>query len=341
MHAAGVGRRALGVGLALLVGEDRDQPAVARVEVEVALGLVVEVRLLEDERHPEHALPEVDRRLPVGADDRDVVDALALELSHSALLGLSARRASTCTRCARRLLHGTSSTSVWTTSASRSRSRIAVGERGVGLGAFGPSSTLTGSGGSCLIPGAPVGRTRIWPLTRGANELTTSRTADGKDVDAADDQHVVGAPDAAHARAGAPAGAGAGPELDVVAGAEAQQRRRAVAQVGEHELARARRRRARRASPVSGSMSSAWTKPRAPRCMPVLLLALAPERDADVADSHRLGHPRAPAALELGAEGGLAAAGLAGDQHPLDARRRAGRCRARRPTRPGARRRRA
>ena len=82
VHAAGVGRRALRVGRALLVGEDRDQAPVSRVEVEVALRLPVEVGLLEDERHPEHALPEVDRRLPVGADDRDVVDALALELAH-------------------------------------------------------------------------------------------------------------------------------------------------------------------------------------------------------------------------------------------------------------------
>jgi len=48
----------------------------------VALRLVVEVGLLEHERHSEDALPEADRRLPVGADDRDVVDALALELSH-------------------------------------------------------------------------------------------------------------------------------------------------------------------------------------------------------------------------------------------------------------------
>ena len=52
------------------------------IEVEVALARVVEVRLLEDERHAEHALPEVDRRLPVGADERDVVDALALKLPH-------------------------------------------------------------------------------------------------------------------------------------------------------------------------------------------------------------------------------------------------------------------
>ena len=53
---------------------------------------------------------------------------------------------------------------------------------------------------------------------------------------------------------------------------------------------------------------------------PVLLLALAPERDADVADPHRLGHLRAPALLEPRAERGLAAAGLAGDEDTLDAR---------------------
>src|SRR6185312_3098484 len=67
----------------LLVREHRDQAPVARVEVEVALRLVVEVRLLEHERHPEHAFPEVDRRAPVGADERDVVDTLALDLAHS------------------------------------------------------------------------------------------------------------------------------------------------------------------------------------------------------------------------------------------------------------------
>ena len=85
VHAAGIGRRAGRIGRPALVGEDRDQAAVAGIEVQVALALVVEVRLLEDERHPEHALPEVDRRLAVRADDRDVVDALALELPHGCL----------------------------------------------------------------------------------------------------------------------------------------------------------------------------------------------------------------------------------------------------------------
>jgi hypothetical protein len=59
-----------------------DQPPVAGVEVEVALRGDVEVRLLEDEGHAEHALPEVDRGLAVGADERDVVHALGLELAH-------------------------------------------------------------------------------------------------------------------------------------------------------------------------------------------------------------------------------------------------------------------
>jgi hypothetical protein len=71
-----------GAALASFVGEHGDQAAVAGVEVQVALGLVVEVRLLEDERHPEHALPEVDRRLLLRPDERDVVDALGLDLPH-------------------------------------------------------------------------------------------------------------------------------------------------------------------------------------------------------------------------------------------------------------------
>ena len=53
----------------------------------------------------------------------------------------------------------------------------------------------------------------------------------------------------------------------------------------------------------------------------VLLLALAPERDADVADAHRLGHLRAPALLEPRAEDRLAAARLARDEDALDGRR--------------------
>jgi hypothetical protein len=83
VHAAGVGRGALRVRRALLVGEHRDQATVAGIEVEVALARIVEIGLLEYERHPEYPLPEVDRGLPVRADQRDVVDALALDLAHA------------------------------------------------------------------------------------------------------------------------------------------------------------------------------------------------------------------------------------------------------------------
>ena len=72
-------------GLAILASEDRDQPAVARVEIDVALAGVVEVRLLEDERHAEQALPEVDRSLPICADQRDVMQTLGLKLLHLVL----------------------------------------------------------------------------------------------------------------------------------------------------------------------------------------------------------------------------------------------------------------
>src|SRR4051794_4257089 len=99
VHAARVRRRPRRVALALLVGEDRDEPAVTGIEVQVALRLVVEIGLLEHERHAEHALPEVDRRLTAGPDDGDVVDTLALQLAQSDT-SASARRALTCTRCA-------------------------------------------------------------------------------------------------------------------------------------------------------------------------------------------------------------------------------------------------
>ena len=82
VHAADVCGSASRIGLAILVGEDGDEPPVTRIKVEMALSLVVEVGLLEDERHAEHAFPEVDRRLPVGSGERDVVDTLALKFSH-------------------------------------------------------------------------------------------------------------------------------------------------------------------------------------------------------------------------------------------------------------------
>src|SRR5262249_37152116 len=154
------GRRARRVRLAVLVREHSDQPAVAGVEVEMALRLVVEVRLLEDERHPEQALPEVDRRLPVRADQRDVVDALRLKLPHHRSISLDLYSL----RC--KLPHSTSSTLVCTISTSRRWVRIASASASSAVPSS-ASSTATGSGGSCLTP-AVAGCTRTRPLTAGA-----------------------------------------------------------------------------------------------------------------------------------------------------------------------------
>ena len=62
----------------------------------------------------------------------------------------------------------------------------------------------------------------MWPLTSGLNALDDLAHRRGEDVDAADDEHVVGPPDAAEARARAAAGARTRPQLDMVVGAEAQ-----------------------------------------------------------------------------------------------------------------------
>ena len=66
-------------------GEDGDQPAVAGIEIEMVLLGIVEVGLLEHQRHAEHAFPEVDRGLPVGANKRDVMHALRLQFAHRGL----------------------------------------------------------------------------------------------------------------------------------------------------------------------------------------------------------------------------------------------------------------
>ena len=99
VHAAGVGRGPSRIRCPVLVREHRDQATVARIEVQMALLRVVEVRLLEHERHPEQPLPEVDRRLPVGADERDVVHALALELLHQPAPSRSRRSGTTSSGC--------------------------------------------------------------------------------------------------------------------------------------------------------------------------------------------------------------------------------------------------
>ena len=102
----------------------------------------------------------------------------------------------------------------------------------------------------------------------GANALTTSRTADGKTLTPRTISMSSVRPMQRTRGPVRPHGHGLVRTCDVIARAEAQQRRSPVPEVREHELARGAVARAGRAAPVSGSISSAWTKPRAPRCMP-------------------------------------------------------------------------
>jgi hypothetical protein len=126
-----------------------------------------------------------------------------------------------------------------------------------------------------------------------------------EDVHPADDQHVVGAADAADPRAGAATRTRARLHDNVVAGAEELPARAVL----ERARVAGRRVDQLRVDEPAGAEVHA-----------VALLALAPERDADVADPHRLGHAGAPALLERVAERRLAAARLARDEHALDAR---------------------
>src|SRR3954470_2802724 len=142
----------------------------------------------------------------------------------------------------------------------------------------------------------------------------------GEHVDAAHDEHVVGPADAPHARAGPPARARTHAHDDVVARAEAQERRRAVAQVGQDELAFGAVLQGERVAGGGVDELGVDVVARA-EVHAGLLLALAPERHADVADAHGLGHACAPAVLEPAPARRRAAARLARDEDAPDARR--------------------
>ena len=84
---------------------------------------------------------------------------------------------------------------------------------------------------------AARGLTRMWPLTSGANALTTSRTAEGKtltprtmSMSSVRPMHRTRGPVRPHAH-------GPRPDLDVIARAEAQERRGAMPEMRQHELA--------------------------------------------------------------------------------------------------------
>src|SRR5215211_7201787 len=82
VEAAGGGGDGGWILLPALTGEHGYQAPIARIEIKVVLVGGVEIGLFEDERHAEHVLPEIDRSLTIGADQRDVMDALSLKLLH-------------------------------------------------------------------------------------------------------------------------------------------------------------------------------------------------------------------------------------------------------------------
>ena len=80
LDAAGLARRVPPGVRARLAGEDRQQTAVARIEIEMVLVGLAKVGLLEHEGHAQRALPEVDGALLRGSDEGDVMDSLDLNL---------------------------------------------------------------------------------------------------------------------------------------------------------------------------------------------------------------------------------------------------------------------
>ena len=72
---------------ARLVGKHGQQSPVAGIEVQVVFVGLAEVGLLENKGHAEYTLPEVERALSGGANQRDVMDSLHLDLLHGCALG--------------------------------------------------------------------------------------------------------------------------------------------------------------------------------------------------------------------------------------------------------------
>src|ERR1043165_3081085 len=83
LDATDLARRRPARILARLVREHGEQTSVTRIEIQVILVGLAEIGLLHHERHAEHALPEINRTLARGSDDRRVMDALDLNLLHA------------------------------------------------------------------------------------------------------------------------------------------------------------------------------------------------------------------------------------------------------------------
>ena len=79
MHIANAFRVGGGVYLPGFIGEDGDETAVSWIKIEMAFIWVVQIGLLKDKRHPQHAFPKIYRNLPRGAHNRDMVYTLCLD----------------------------------------------------------------------------------------------------------------------------------------------------------------------------------------------------------------------------------------------------------------------
>ena len=207
-----------------------------------------------------------------------------------------------------------------TSSASRMRLRMRPARSASRLGCprrARPAPSAAGPGGSPAGADGP----RSTPLTAGANALIDLAERRREDVDAAHDQHVVGAADAADARRRPPAGAAPGPQLDMVAAAEAEKRRGLAVEMGVDQLALGAVGERRAAAPLSGSISSKWTRPRPLKCMPCCS-SHSPQSETAMSPIPIASVTCAPQARSsLRAHRRLAAARLAGDHDPLDAGR--------------------
>lgn len=71
-----------GVYFAVLVGEDGDESAVARIKIEMTFLFPVQIRLLEDEGHAQNAFPKVNGRLPRRPNNGDVMNPLSRNFFH-------------------------------------------------------------------------------------------------------------------------------------------------------------------------------------------------------------------------------------------------------------------
>ena len=152
-----------------------------------------------------------------------------------------------------------------TTSRVRIASRIARGEVGVGAS---PSDLDQHARRRVLAHACVRGADQDRAADARA-ELRDHLAQRGREeVDAAHDQQVVGAADAAHAERAAPARARLRVDHDAVAAAEAQHRHRLAAQRGVDELALGAVLERQRLAADSGSISSTWTWPSPEKCMP-------------------------------------------------------------------------